>query len=152
MLGLLTLQNHRCKNQPLHFARLCKIKIKFFSNFWRINFFNVLADCCYIIIAAVSDPSRRSNFRPGQTSKSRFAPSRAVNTSLLQCPCWRPTIYYRFAELGNIIKLYDMLGWPATQILVFCLTRACWAAFLPDDCNMDGFLSGGHVTATDSLD
>ena len=38
-----------------HSAKLCEIKIKFFSN--------VLAVCCYIIIAAVSDPSRGSKPR-----------------------------------------------------------------------------------------
>ena len=51
MQGLVTLQNHRFKNRPFHFAKLCEIKFKFFSN--------VLADCCYIIIAAVPDPNRR---------------------------------------------------------------------------------------------
>ena len=43
------------QNRPCHLARLCEIKIKFFPN--------VLADRCYIIIAAVPGPSRRSKPR-----------------------------------------------------------------------------------------
>ena len=65
--GLLTLQNHRCKNRPFHFAKLCEIKDQVFPQ--------CLADCCYVIIAAVTDPSRKS-----KTSKSCFAPSSAVSS------------------------------------------------------------------------
>ena len=43
------------RNRPFHFAKLCEIKIKFFSN--------VLADCCYIVIAAVQCQSCRSKPR-----------------------------------------------------------------------------------------
>ena len=53
MQGLLTLHNHCCNNWLFYFARLCDFTIDFFP------IATILADCCYIIIAAVPDLSRR---------------------------------------------------------------------------------------------
>ena len=47
--------NSQLQNRPFHFAKLSEIKIKFFPN--------VLADCCYMIIAEVPYPSSRSKPR-----------------------------------------------------------------------------------------
>ena len=75
MQRLLTLQDYQCKNRPFHFAKLCEIKIKVFSNL--AMFLLIVA----IIIAAAPDPSRGS--------KPRFAPLPAVQYSHLSCQ-WLP--------------------------------------------------------------
>ena len=48
MQGLLTLQNHCCNNWLFYFARPCDFTINFIPNA------TILADCCYIIIAALA--------------------------------------------------------------------------------------------------
>ena len=75
----------------LHFAKLREIKIKFFSN--------VLADCCYIIIAAVPYPSRRSKPR---------------NPVLRPAVRWKPLLLLLCVPSTNSAPRGHVLGRPVT--------------------------------------
>ena len=42
-------------------------------------------------------------------------------TLLLQCPCWKPTIYHRFVD---ILSRYALFWWLVPEKIAFCLQRS----------------------------